>query len=106
MKYESTLQTAILNDLRSLGDKCCCFKIEKTNEAGVPDVFFSTILTGGIFVETKRSDGVLSPKQKEKLDLLNNTGAKALVCYSWNEWRELKQKLGLVTRTVTSSQIL
>ena len=54
MQEEKKLQTKILNDLRSLGKYCVAIKIIKTSDNGVPDIFFSTALTGGIYIETKK----------------------------------------------------
>lgn len=97
MAEESKFQTKILNDLRSLGKYCEVFKIIKTSDNFIPDVFFSTALTGGIFVETKRIKGRLSKGQCYKIESLNLCGSRSFACYDWAEWWELKRSLGLLS---------
>lgn len=92
---ESILQSKILKDLRSIGKDCICFKIEKASENGIPDIFFSTPLSGEVFVETKRMTGPISNIQEFQIDKLNRCGAKAFTCYSWEEWIKIKQSVGL-----------
>jgi len=100
-KLEKDIQSLILTDLRSMGKYCICFKIIKTSDNGIGDIFFSTKKTGGVFVETKRPKGIAEKLQKNKAEKLNNCGSKAFFCYSWNEWIELKNKLGLNTRNLS-----
>jgi len=88
---ESILQSKILKDLRSIGKDCICFKIEKASENGIPDIFFSTPLSGEVFVETKRLTGSISNIQEFQIDKLNHCGAKAFKCYSWEEWIQIKR---------------
>jgi len=95
MKNEKKLQTYILDDLRSFGKHCECFKIEKASDNGVPDIFFTTILTGAVLIETKRLDGVASRLQLIRLENLRRCGVQAFVCYSWQQWIAIKEAIGL-----------
>jgi hypothetical protein len=99
MQKESALQSKILNDLRSLGKYCTVFKIIKSSDDGVPDIFFTTAHTGGILVETKRTTGVTTKLQALMGIKLNMCGTKSFICYSWEEWMEAKQLLGLCHKT-------
>ena len=92
---EKDLQGKILKDLRSLYPRCSCFKIMKSSDYGVPDVFFTTQLTGAIFIECKREGEVPSPNQKKMIADLNRNGTKAFVCDSWGRWMEIKNILKL-----------
>jgi len=94
---ESILQSKILKDLRSLQKDCMCFKIESANEDGIPDIFFTTELSGEVFVETKRPVlGRVSEIQKFQIAKINACGGKAFTCFSWDEWIVLKINVGLV----------
>jgi len=95
MAEESRLQTSILHDLESRKD-CTCFKIMKCNEDGVPDIFFTTITSGPIFVEVKARGGVVSPKQKSMHDKLNKNGCPTFIVYTWQDWVKLKINLLLL----------
>ena len=96
MPEESKLQTKILKDLESRGKHCVCFKIMKANVDGVPDVFFSTVETGGVFIEAKRrKGGVVSPSQKLMIEKLNRCGSITFLCKSWVMWMEIKKEVGL-----------
>jgi len=107
-KNEKKVQTRILNDLRSFGKYCEVFKIMKTSDAGEPDIFFTTRLTGAVFIETKRHKGKLQKIQKEKIAKLNSCGVKAFVCRSisgteWpltEQWLEIKKALNLTKDNV------
>ena len=92
---ESGLQSDILNDLRSFGKYCVCFKIMNANENGVPDVFFTTKWTGSVFIEVKRTEGKARKLQQIKIDRINECGGKAFICNSWIEWITMKSILGL-----------
>lgn len=94
---ESFLQEKILQDLRSLGQHCECFKIEKTSDNGIPDIFFTTKITGPVLIETKKSNGILSALQVLKIDKLRKCGTKAFPCYTWAQWVELKSLMMLKT---------
>src|SRR5271157_2939567 len=90
---ESDLQSKILTDLRSLGKYCVCFKIIKASDNGVPDIFFSTKLTGPILLEIKKKTGVLRKNQIIMNNKLNLCGIKSLTCYTWNEWVLIKKDI-------------
>lgn len=96
MAQESTLQTKILNDLRSMGKDCVAFKIMKASEDGVPDIFFTTFKTGAVFIECKAPNGVISPKQKAMIQWLNGCGVKAYECWGINDWINIKRELGML----------
>jgi hypothetical protein len=95
MRNESKLQTDILCDLRSLGKYCECFKIEKTSDNGIPDIFFTTKMTGAVFVETKRSGEKAEKLQEVRIKRLCECGAKAFVCSTWKDWFYIKRLIGL-----------
>jgi len=94
-RNEKKIQTKILKDLESFGKYCECFKIEKANKNGEPDIFFTTLLTGAVFIECKRLTGYAKRLQLFKIEKLKNCGCKAFVCHSWEEWCEIKNELGL-----------
>ena len=98
MAEESRLQTKILNDLRSLGKYCEVFKIIKTSDNGIPDIFFTTAWTGGVFIETKRKKGRISKIQDIKLKNLNLCGSQSFSCYNWDEWWDIKKSIGLLDK--------
>lgn len=96
MQEEKKLQTKILNDLRSLGKYCVAFKIIKSSDNGIPDIFFSTALTGGIFIETKKLKGDIRKNQVSMIHKLNFCGTRSFSCYAWDEWWDIKRTLGLL----------
>ena len=96
MAQESILQTKILNDLRAMGKYCVAFKIMKASEDGVPDVFFTTLKTGAVFIECKSPDGVISVKQKAMIKWLNECGVKAFECWGIDDWVKIKKQLGML----------
>lgn len=80
-----------------MGKNCICFKIIKTSDNGIPDIFFSTEKTGGVFIETKKLSGKARKLQHNKVEKLNKCGSKAFFCYSWSQWVEIKENIGLNT---------
>ena len=100
MRNESKLQSDILGDLRSYGKYCECFKIEKTSDNGIPDIFFTTKFTGSVFIETKRALGKAKKIQEYKIDKLKKCGSKAFICYTWFEWVCIKKLIGLDKQNV------
>ena len=95
MRNEAKLQSDILSDLRSFGKYCECFKIEKSSDNGVPDIFFTTKFTGTVFIETKRLLGQAKKLQLLKINRLVKCGTRAFVCNSWEEWIGIKDIIGL-----------
>jgi len=95
MAQESILQSKILGDLESLGKNCVAFKIMKANVDGVPDVFFTTKVSGPVLVELKAPDGVISDKQRLMIQWLNECGCKAFECWSIDDWFSIKKQLGI-----------
>jgi hypothetical protein len=95
MRNEAKLQSDILTDLRSFGKYCECFKIKSASDNGLPDIFFSTKHTGPVFIETKRKDGKAKALQLLKIKRLQSCGCKAMLCFSWEEWVEIKSLIGL-----------
>jgi hypothetical protein len=92
---ESKIQSAILRDLESYQPFITVFKIEKANKDGVCDVFFSSKLTGAVFVECKRPGETPSKNQIGMIESLNSTGCKAFSCDSIPAWIKLKKQLGI-----------
>lgn len=92
---ESTLQRKILRDLDSLGKYCVAFKIRKSSVDGTPDIFFTTLKTGGVFIEVKDENGIQSEAQKQMIKNIYDCGTKAFVIWSWGEWVSLKRSLRL-----------
>jgi len=103
MAEEQKLQTKILNDLRSFGKYCECFKIEKVSENGIPDVFFTMRICGPVFVEVKRTGEEPSNAQWGKIQKLNDCGTKAMWVNSWKGWVDLKLLLGINNREAVIS---
>ncbi len=95
MAEEEKLQSKILKDLRSWGKKCVCFKIMKTSDNGIPDIYFTTATTGGVFIEAKKYKGAARKLQDLKIKRIIECGTKAFVCDSWECWVNIKSKLGL-----------
>jgi hypothetical protein len=106
MRNEAKIQSDILNDLRSFGKFCECFKIEKSSDNGVPDIFFTTKHTGSVFVETKRETGKAEKLQSYRIEKLRQCGAKAFVCNNWVTWISIKRLIGLDKNNVIISQVL
>lgn len=97
-KKETILQGKILKDLRSLGKYCLAFKIIRTSDNGVPDIFFTTAITGGILIEVKKIRGEKRTNQIHVVNKLNSCGTKSYFCETWKEWWELKSSLGLLNK--------
>ena len=95
MRNEKRLQTNILDDLRSYGKYCECFKIEKTSDNGTPDIFFTTNVTGAVFIEVKRTGKEAEKLQANRIKNLWACGCKAFVVASWEEWISVKASLKL-----------
>jgi len=102
-KNEKKVQDVVLGDLRSLGKYCEVFKIMKASDAGEPDIFFTTCLTGAIFIETKRLTGAVRKLQKAKIEKLNRCGSRTFVCHSIKEWVDIKRQLSLSLENVKSA---
>jgi len=96
MGEESGIQTKILNDLRYFGKYCIVTKIMKASDNAFPDIYFSMALVGSVWIETKRPKGVEAKLQTARIEKLNACGTKAYVCYSWDQWYNLKRELGLL----------
>ena len=94
-RLDSKLQSDILCDLRSFGKYCECFKVEKTSDNGTPDIFFTTKLTGPIFIETKRSGEKARKLQEVRIKRLRECGMKTFVCSEWEGWIQIKDLTGL-----------
>ena len=92
-KLESSLQTKILKDLRSYGKYIEAFKIQKASDNGVPDIFFTSKLTGAVLVELKQEGKKPRKLQESKINKLNSCGSKAFSCDSWSKWVKLKSEL-------------
>jgi len=92
---ESKLQSSILSDLESYGDKCEVFKIERANKNGFPDIFFTMECCGPCMVEAKREGERPSDLQKHRIARLNACGCKTFVCDTWSEWMKVKSVLGI-----------
>jgi len=93
---EKILQTKILNDLRSFGKYCECFKIEKSSDNGTSDIFFSIVKCGPTFLEVKAPGEKPSSLQEQKIEKLRKCGCRATWIDSWDKWIELKTKLGII----------
>jgi len=100
MAEESRLQTKILKDLRSsdMRDYCDAFKVMKCSVSGIPDIFFTTALTGGVFIEVKGPRGVKSESQIHHVKKMNKCGCEAFFCHSWEEWMDIKSRLGMLKK--------
>ncbi len=98
MQEEKKFQTKILNDLRSLGKYCAVFKLMKASDNAYPDIYFSTALTGSVWIETKKPKGIEAKLQTIIIAKLNKCGTKAYACYDWEQWYSIKRELGLSNR--------
>ena len=92
---ESQLQSRVLADLESFGPVCECFKIEKANKNGVPDIFFTMASCGPCMIEMKKPGEKPSPLQQHRIDNLNRCGCKTFVCDCWDAWITIKHVLSL-----------
>jgi len=95
MAGEAKLQDLILKDLRYLGKNVECFKIKSASDNGVPDIFFTTIKTGPVFVEVKDKEKKPRKIQQSIINSINDNGCKAYSCDSWESWVALKRVVGL-----------
>lgn len=95
MAGEKILQTKILKDLRSLGKYCICFKIEKSSDNGIPDIFFSTVISGPILLEIKDNNEKPNKLQLYQINKSNLCGCKTYWVDSWQKWIELKKNIGI-----------
>ena len=94
MAKERILQRNILRDLDSFGKNCVAFKIRSSSVDGTPDIFFSHVKCGPVFIEAKDEfEGVVSDAQREMIKNLNECGCKAFFIKSWSEWVALKKEL-------------
>lgn len=59
--------------------------------AGIPDLFLPIQKQGygGLFIELKVDKGKVSTKQKEWIENLNINGYKAVVCYGFEEAKDI-----------------
>ena len=68
--------------------KSVAYRLKKQGvRPGVPDLFLAVAKHGffGLFIEMKSKDGKVTKEQEIYLDILNEQGYKAVVCYGWNE---------------------
>ena len=69
------------------------FKIEKTSDNGVPDIFFCSWNTGTVFVEVKAPGKKPKPHQQAMINRLNASGVKAFYVDSIEGWVKLRNAL-------------
>ena len=103
MPAESNLQTKILNDIESWGAKSMVFKIMKCNINGVPDVFFTTVFSGPVFLELKAPRKKPDPHQELIINKLRKCGVPAFSCDSWERWVEIKNELNLTKTNIANA---
>jgi hypothetical protein len=94
MAEEQKLQTKILKDLRSY-KHMICFKIMKCSDNGIPDIFFTSKITGPCFLEVKKFGEIPDPIQFLILGKLNFFGVHAYWCYCWEDWVKIKRVINL-----------
>lgn len=100
MAGEGRFQNKVLSDLRSYKKYITVFKIMKTSDNGVPDVFFTTKATGPIFLELKDKGKEPRENQILMIEKLNKTGVKSVWCDSWEEWVKIKKLINLSKKSV------
>ena len=63
-------------------------------KSGVPDLFLPISKSGahGLFIEMKVPGGRVSPEQKKWINELKKQGYAAVVCFGWDEAREVLEK--------------
>lgn len=61
--------------------------------AGIPDVFCAIPAFGyhGLFIEFKSKNGKLTSSQNTMIESLSKNGYKVIVCYSWEEAKEIME---------------
>jgi len=106
MAEEKRLQDKILKDLRSYGKNIVVFKIQKTSDSGVPDVFFITLFTDSVFIELKKTGKSADARQRAMIKKLRKTGAKAFICDTWNGWIKIKKDIGLNSKNIGNAASL
>lgn len=100
MAGEKNLQTKILNDLRSYGRNIVVTKIERCSDNAVPDIFFTTLFTGAIFIEVKNDGEKPRKNQVLMMKKLRKCGVEAYACSTWEEWVKIKKHLKLTPKSV------
>ena len=101
MSKEKNIQDHILKDLRSYGRYCECFKIIKSSDSGEMDIFFTTKITGAVFLEVKKPGERPSKLQEYKIQKMNDCGTKAFYCDSIESWENIKSLIGLFKHNIT-----
>jgi hypothetical protein len=99
MSEESKLKSKILKDLRSY-KQMVCFKIMKCSDNKIPDIFFTSVLTGPCFLEIKKPGEKPDKGQLHMIGRLNICGAKALWTDNWPHWVSVKKILNLSHETL------
>ena len=69
------------------------FKVEKTSDNGVPDIFFCSLRSGAIFLEVKDVGKKPKPHQQAMINRLNAAGVKAFYVDSIEGWIRLRSLL-------------
>lgn len=92
MALEKKLQSLILADLESI-KHCECFKIMRTNKRFVPDIFFTTPKTKGVFVEVKSLEKYPNPGQAAMIQSLNQNGTYSFSVNTFDQWKTFKKFL-------------
>lgn len=100
---ESEIQSKILSDLESYKPYIECFKIEKANKDGVPDVFFTSVLTGGVFLEVKKPGEKPSETQTHQMRRLDMCGCRCFVVDCVKDWISVKRSLKISENSVKSA---
>ena len=98
MHREVVLQGKILADLRSRGKDVVAFKIEDTSDDGVPDIYFTSKATGGVFIECKMEGKKPRKLQRFQINKINNCGGVAYACDTWESWVSIKAIIGMPAR--------
>ena len=88
---ETSLQSKVMNYIRSNYKGSVVFKLEKASVSGVPDVYASIPGYGSIWIEMKRDKSQKPrPNQIAMIARLNAAGTTATVVHDWGEWVVLK----------------
>lgn len=70
----------------------------------IPDTYFTMVETGGIWLELKRDESQEPEEAQAEMNRrLNAKGSRAFIVRSWNEWTELKKKLGIYEKSLRYS---
>lgn len=103
VRLERFDQTDILNDLRAFGKYVTVWKNMVTSENNIPDIVFTSCLTGPVVVELKKSDEDVKGGQMTKLIKLNSTGMDAYAVSGKKGYLKLRKHLNMTMEILAAA---